>query len=341
MMRLIGPLFLALVLAAVPGHADAHALDPGYLNLQKMPGAGWRVFWRKPAVQGQPMAIDARLPDTCSPAQATESRFDGIAWVSRWVAICPGGLGGQRIAITGLEATRTDVLVRIKGGGEGGKSATLTVRLTPDAPQFEVPRDLSTGQVFVSYLALGFDHILEGADHLLFVFALLVLIQSPWRLAGAITAFTVAHSITLALATLGVLRVPTPPVEAAIALSIVLLAVEILRRQTSGEQLAEKYPWIISFAFGLLHGLGFAGALSEIGLPAGDIPMALLAFNLGVEAGQLAFVAAVLALYAALRFGLPKLATGLRAPGAPGTVIMGYGIGTVSIYWLIERVAAF
>ncbi|MFT7595813.1 MAG: hydrogenase/urease accessory protein HupE [Paracoccaceae bacterium] len=337
MMQVIGPVLMALFLLGIPGHAQAHALDPGYLNLQKLPGTGWRVFWRKPDVQGQPMAIDARLPDACNPAQAGDARFDGVAWVTQWVAICPEGLAGQRIVITGLEATRTDVLLRI----EDGDAVSLTTRLTPDAPGFEVPQDLSTGQVFVSYLALGFDHILEGADHLLFVFALLVLIQSPGRLLGAITAFTVAHSITLALATLGVLRVPAPPVEAAIALSIVLVAVEILRRQSSGEQLAERYPWVISFAFGLLHGLGFAGALSQIGLPAGDIPMALLGFNLGVEAGQLVFVAAVLLLYAAARYGAPKLAAGFRAPGAPGTVVMGYGIGVVSVYWLAERVAGF
>lgn len=337
MIRIFAPVLMAFFLLGMSGPVGAHALDPGYLNLQKIPGDAWRVFWRKPTVQGKPMPIEAQLPASCSPAEGGAPRFDGVAWVAQWVAICPGGLAGKSIAITGLAATRTDVLLRI----EDADAISLTTRLTPGAPVFEVPADLSTGQVFTSYLALGFEHILEGADHLLFVFALLVLIQSPGRLVGAITAFTVAHSITLALATLGMLRVPAPPVEAAIALSIVLLAVEILRRRSSGEQLAEKYPWVISFAFGLLHGLGFAGALSQIGLPEGDIPMALLAFNLGVEAGQLAFVAAVLALYAVVRFGLPKLATGFRTPGAPGTIVMGYAVGMMSVYWLAERVAAF
>lgn len=319
--------------------ADAHALDPGYLEIQPLTGDSYRVFWRKPTVQGKPMAIDARLPDTCHPARADgEPQFDGAAWVAAWVATCPGGLAGRRIVIEGLEATRTDVLLRLSTRD----GAAQTVRLTADDTAYDVPRDLSGGQVFVSYLGLGFEHILEGLDHLLFVFALLVLIRSPGRLVGAITAFTVAHSITLALAALGWLTVPGPPVEAAIALSIVLLAVEILRqRDGGGDQLTQRFPWVVSFSFGLLHGLGFAGALAEIGLPQGDIPLALLAFNLGVEAGQLTFVAAVLAGYGMLKLLWPRLVALVRSPGAPGTVALGYGIGLISTYWLAERVAGF
>jgi len=334
---LFGLLLLALLLVGGGRMGEAHALDPGYLNLQNLSGDAWRVFWRKPAVKGAPMKIDLILPDNCTPQNGGVERFDGAAFVSQWVATCPGGLGNGRIQIKGLEATRTEVLIRI----EDAEHATLTVRLTPGKPWFDIPEDLSTGQVFASYLALGYAHILEGYDHLLFVFALLVLIGNPWRLVGAITAFTVAHSITLALATLGVLTVPSPPVEAAIALSIVLLAVEILRRRSTGDQLTEKYPWIISFSFGLLHGLGFAGALSEIGLPQGDIPMALLAFNIGVEAGQLSFVAAVLLVFVAMRAVWPKLVAAMHQPGAPGTTVMGYAIGAMSVYWLAERVAGF
>lgn len=343
MMRLGGLLLIALllagggVLAGGGDRAGAHALDPGYLNLQNLSGDSWRVFWRKPAVKGAPMAIDPILPANCLSRDGGTARFDGVAYVSQWVATCPGGLGGGRIVIDGLEATSTDVLVRV----EGGEAVALTVRLTRGEPGFDIPEDLSSGQVFTSYMALGFEHILEGFDHLLFVFALLVLIQSPGRLVGAITAFTVAHSITLALATLGVLTVPTPPVEAVIALSIVLLAVEILRRKNTGDQLTERHPWIISFSFGLLHGLGFAGALSEIGLPTGDIPMALLAFNVGVEAGQLTFVAAVLLAFVVGRVAWPRLVEGLHRPGAPGVKVMGCAIGAVSVYWLAERVAGF
>jgi hydrogenase/urease accessory protein HupE len=337
MMRALGLLLIAIAMIGTGRGVEAHALDPGYLNVQNLTGDSWQIFWRKPTVKGVPMAIDAHLPDQCDPAQGSAAQFDGAAWVTRWVATCPGGLAGQRIEIKGLEKTRTDVLIRI----EDSDGTMLTARMTPGKPYFEVPQDLSSGQVFTSYLALGFEHILEGFDHLLFVFALLVLIPSPRRLVGAITAFTVAHSITLALATLGVVSVPSPPVEAAIALSITLLAVEILRRRASGEQLTEKYPWIIAFSFGLLHGLGFAGALSEIGLPQGDIPMALLAFNIGVEAGQLSFVAAVLLGYQALRLALPRLAASLRQPGAPATNVMGYAIGIISVYWVAERVAVF
>lgn len=320
------------------GMAQAHALDPGYLQIQHLEGSAWQVFWRKPDVSGVPMAIDANLPTNCAPRRAEgEPQFDGAAWVSQWVAVCPEGLAGHPIVIEGLEATQTDVLIRISGI----EDQSLTRRLTADQTEFVVPATMTGWAVFADYVALGFDHILEGLDHLLFVFALLVLIRDPWRLVGAITAFTVAHSITLALATLGVIRVPSPPVEAVIALSIVLLAVEILRRRKGGDQLTERFPWLLSFGFGLLHGLGFAGALAEIGLPQGDIPLALLAFNLGVEAGQLAFVAVILLAFGALRWVAPKVTAVLRDPASHGTLVMGYTIGGIATYWLAERVAGF
>lgn len=326
-----------LILLGLNGPAQAHALDPGYLSLQQLSGDTWRVFWRKPTVGSAPMAIDARLPDSCTPAVGEDTQFDGKAWVSQWMTTCTGGLAGGKIVIEGLDQTRTDVLVRI----ENSDASVVTARLTSDAPGYDVPQNLSSGQVFLSYLGLGFDHILDGWDHLLFVFALLVLIGSPRRLVAAITAFTVAHSITLAAASLGVISVPSPPVEAAIALSIVLLAVEILRRGIGRAHLMETYPWMVAFLFGLLHGLGFAGALSGIGLPQGDIPLALLGFNLGVEAGQLTFVVVVLTAYLVLRRLVPALAHSLRAPRAAGTLALGYAIGAVSTWWLAERVAGF
>ena len=329
---------LCLALWSWVAMAQAHALDPGYLQVQHLDGEAWQVFWRKPTVSGTPMAIDAVLPPNCAPARAEgDPTFDGAAWVSQWVALCPGGLARQPIVIEGLEATRTDVLVRLSGP----EGQALSKRLTADQTSFVVPAQMSGWEVFTSYVALGFDHILEGFDHLLFVFALLVLIRDPWRLVGAVTAFTVAHSITLALATLDLIRVPSPPVEAVIALSIVLLAVEILRRRRGGDQLTERHPWLLSFGFGLLHGLGFAGALSEIGLPQGDIPLALLAFNLGVEAGQLTFVAAVLIGFALLRALVPRVAGVLRDPASGATLMMGYAIGGMATYWLAERVAGF
>lgn len=335
MARALALLLLALALLA-PVRAAAHALDPGYLSLQQTEAGAWRVFWRKPDVNGSPMAIDARLPDFCAPATGPAPGFDGSAWVARWVALCTAPLAGARIVIDGLDRTRTDVLVRIEQA-----DGTITARLTAADPVLEIPAVPSAAEVFVQYLGLGFDHILEGIDHLLFVFALLVLIRSPGRLVGTVTAFTVAHSITLALATLGLVSVPGPPVEAAIALSIVLLAVEIVKAGRGQPGLTASRPWIVAFLFGLLHGLGFAGALTEIGLPPGDVPLALLAFNLGVEAGQLVFVAAVLAAFALLRRAGPALAHALHRPGAAGTRALGYGIGCVSVYWLTERLAQF
>ncbi|MEV8466403.1 HupE/UreJ family protein [Fluviibacterium sp. DFM31] len=328
---------MALLLAVTPGGARAHALDPGYLSLENVTGQSWRVFWRKPDVSGRPMEVDAQLPAFCTPASGPTPYTDGKAWVSQWQANCSETLQGATILIDGLENTQTDVLLRL----QNADGTVITSRLTADVPAFEVPVQLSGLAVFWQYLVLGWEHILEGLDHLLFVFALLVLVQSPGRLLGAITAFTVAHSITLAAASLGLLSVPSPPVEAAIALSIVLLAVEILKQGDGKPYLTANAPWIVAFLFGLLHGLGFAGALSEIGLPSGDIPLALLAFNLGVEAGQLTFVAGVLAVFVVLRRMVPALARTLHAPGAPGTKLLGYAIGGVSVIWLTERVAGF
>jgi HupE / UreJ protein len=183
------------------------------------------------------------------------------------------------------------------------------------------------------YLVLGVEHILLGIDHLLFVLGLLLIVRGPWQLFKTITAFTLAHSLTLALATFGVVTLPPRPVDAAIALSIVFLAAEILRGRQGRVGLTHRFPWLVAFGFGLLHGLGFAGALAEVGLPAAEVPAALLFFNLGVEIGQLMFVAAVLSLrWAArsLQLGWPAWAEVLPA----------YAIGTLACFWLMERLAA-
>lgn len=337
MISICRALLAGLLLMLSVGSATPHALEPGYLEIRQLAGTTWQAFWRRPDVNGGPMRIDAALPRTCTPEKGEAPRYDGSAWVVAWVAECPDGLQGGNITILGLETQRTDVLVRI----HPVDLASSTVRLTPDQTVFVVPAALSTGQVFTSYLGLGFEHILEGWDHLLFVFALLLLIRSPGRLVGAITAFTVAHSITLALAALSHVSVPGPPVEACIALSIVFLAIEVLKRDESESRLSERSPWIVSFSFGLLHGLGFAGALTEIGLPQSDVPVALLAFNVGVELGQLAFVAGVMVTIVILRAILPSVTRYFRDATSQGTAVMGYAVGCVGLFWLVERVSGF
>lgn len=337
-MRWLRACLLLICLPLVWAHeARAHALDPGFLDLRQIDEQAWQVFWRKPDVQGDPMLIDARLPETCTPARGGVPRSDGSAWVSHWTAICTGGLAGQTLTIEGLELQATEVLVRV----QPQEGAPLIHRLTPDAVRFTLPDQQSSLAVFQTYGVLGFNHILAGLDHLLFVFALVLLIPNRGHLIGAITAFTVAHSITLALAALGHLSIPGPPVEAIIALSIVFLAIELLKREEGAPRLSERAPWIVAFAFGLLHGLGFAGALREIGLPDADVALALLAFNLGVEAGQLAFVAVVLTAGFALRKLVEVAGEIPEKLQTAGTVTAGYAIGGIATIWLAERLSAF
>jgi len=330
-------LIVAVLLAALPGRAPAHALEPGFLEIAPLAGEDWRVTLRKPQVRGRPMAIDAVLPESCTPRRGPEPVFDGRAFVAGWVATCAEGLGGGTIAIDGLGDTRTDVLVRYTlAAGEPPQ----TRRLTPDAPAFAVPPPRGPLARFAGYFGLGVDHILAGLDHLLFVLALLLLIRQVRPLVAAITSFTVAHSVSLGAATLGWIVVPGPPVEAIVALSIVILAAELAQPPGRGLRLTERYPWTVAFGFGLLHGLGFARALIELGLPQGDVPLALLAFNLGVEAGQLMFIAAVLAAGLFLS-RLLRAAAPLLAPGSPGLRIAAYAIGTLATVWMFDRVAGF
>jgi len=241
------------------------------------------------------------------------------------------------LQIEGLEKTRTDVLVRY----QLNTGDTRSQRLTPDVTSFVLSGDPTQLEVAATYLPFGIEHILGGIDHLLFVFALMLLIANGWRLIGAITAFTVAHSLTLAAATLDLISLPSPPVEAVIALSIMFLASELLQRRRGQTRLSERYPWAVSFSFGLLHGFGFAGALQEIGLPQGEIPLALLSFNLGVEAGQLGFVVVVLALYWTLKRLAPALIAAINTPGAHAATISAYAIGGVSAYWFLDRLTGF
>jgi hydrogenase/urease accessory protein HupE len=334
-MRVWVAAFFALVMTWLPVQPVlAHALQPGYLEISHLGAETYRVFWRKPDVKGKAMALEAILPDTCTPSTGPAPRFDGTAWIASWSATCTGGLAGGQITIGGLEHTQTDVLVRYPSS----TGTALTQRLTPDVTSFEVQSDPDVWTVIGSYFYLGLEHILGGFDHLLFVLALLLLIRDRWRLVGAITAFTLAHSITMAAATLGYVSLPGPPVEAVIALSIMFVASELLKRDPGTPRFSELYPWTVSFLFGLLHGFGFAGALADIGLPPGDVPLALLSFNLGVEAGQLLFIAVILvAGYTLKRLLEPR---GLLPPKVRMNVSWGSAqlIGIMAAFWLIERV---
>jgi hydrogenase/urease accessory protein HupE len=247
------------------------------------------------------------------------------AEIKRWtIATGPRGLEGWEVAVHGLQTTMVDVLVRV--AFVDGRVVTRLLR--PEAPSFVLGK-ADAGPPAGGYFVLGVEHILLGIDHLLFVLALVLIVRGAGPLVKTITAFTVAHSITLGLATLGVVHVPSAPVEAVIALSIVFVASEILRRGERG--LTERAPWLVAGSFGLLHGFGFAGALSQVGLPLNDIPLALLFFNLGVEAGQLAFVAVTLGVIPSLsRVRLPEW-----APLLPP-----YAIGGVAMFWVIQRTAS-
>ncbi len=275
--------------------AFAHEVRPAYLELRQTGPETYDALWKVPG-QGEDLRLGlyVELPAGCTNVTEPRGSMVNNAFTERWTVKCAGGLTGGTIHIAGLSATMTDVLVRL----ERLDGTTQVTRLTPSAPSFVVEAAPGALEVARTYLVLGVEHILLGIDHLLFVLALLILVKGTRRLIATVTAFTLAHSLTLAGATLGFVHVPGPPVEAAIALSIVFVAAEIVHSRQGKTGLTERFPWIVAFTFGLLHGFGFASALSEVGLPQSAIPVALLFFNVGVEIGQLLFIASVFAVMA-------------------------------------------
>jgi hydrogenase/urease accessory protein HupE len=326
------------VLATQPARSDE--LRPGYLELRQISAGTYSLLFKIPA-RGEDLrlAIYVNLPEGTQDVRAPQASFSDGTYVERRSIRRDGGLVGQGVSIEGLSATSTDVLVRV----ESLAGAIQTERLSPTRTAFVVQATPGAGEVAATYLRLGVEHILFGFDHLLFVLALVILVRDWRRVAVTVTAFTIAHSMTLAAATLGFVHVPGPPVEAAIALSIMLVAVEILNARHGKPSLTARLPWLVAFSFGLLHGFGFAGALAEVGLPQHAIPVALLFFNVGVEIGQLVFVAAVLSIMWLLR----QAASWLSEPALVKRafdrldVTIAYGIGVVAAYWLIERTTAF
>lgn len=313
--------------------AGAHETRPAYLEVRETGPGQYSVLWRTPVLSGMRLPVVLKFPEDVR--NLTEPVVQELAdsLVERWVVEAESGtLAGKRIEFVGLQATITDVLVRVQML-DGTYSTTL---VKPSQPWIEISASKGPLGVAGAYLIHGIEHILFGIDHLLFVLALVLIVRSYRVLLFTITSFTIAHSITLALATLGLVHVPGPPVEAAIALSILLVAVEIVRLERGQSGMTARWPWVVAFSFGLLHGFGFAGALTAIGLPQSDVPLALFTFNVGVEIGQLAFIGAVLGVITLTkRIKVNLIFSRYALPVAT------YTIGAFAAFWFIERLAAF
>lgn len=330
-MTRIGSITALLLLAGGLPTAGAHEMRPGYLEVRETTADTCDVLWKVPARgEDERLSLHVRFAEDVTVSTDPDGMFGGGRHLQRMRLERPGGLTGTTVTIDGLSETYTDVLLRL----ERLDGTELVARLTPDQPAYVIEAAPGPGQVAWVYFVLGVEHILLGIDHLLFVVALLLIVSGWKKLVGTITAFTLAHSVTLALATLGYVNVPGPPVEAIIALSIVFVAAEIVRGRQGQPGLTERAPWLVAFTFGLLHGFGFAGALSDVGLPASSIPLALLMFNVGVELGQLMFVGVLVSGHLLLR---------RRNTVTPTWTWMvpTYVIGGVAAFWLIERTIGF
>lgn len=320
-------LFAAAAQLAAPARLFAHALAPSLLEVRESGAGRAVVVWKQPAAQPMGIVLRPVLPAGCRALGAASRSREELSLVERWEADCGRSLVGQTLGIGGIEDSQSDVLLRLVLAD--GRS--IRHILNAARPAFVVPEREGKGQVAASYGRLGVEHILSGFDHLLFVLGLVLLVGGGARLLWTVTSFTFGHSVTLALAVLGFVDVPQRSTEAAIALSIYVLAIDLARPERA--TLLRRRPWLMAGAFGLLHGLGFAGALAEVGLPAADIPLALFAFNVGIEAGQVAFVALVLAAGALWR-RVP-----VRWPAAVAR-IPAYAIGSLAAFWFYERLAA-
>ena len=332
-MRRLGLLLLLGMGLALPAAADE--FRPAYLQLRQLDASTYEVLWKLPALdESTTLKLRPQFPPGTQAITPLRSSYAAGTAVQRWRVQVDGGLAGKAIEFPNLAASRIDVLVRV----ERSDGTAQVGRVLPLTPRFVVTASPGALEVAQTYTVLGIEHILTGFDHLLFVLALLILVQGTRRLIATITAFTLAHSLTLFAATLGWINVPGPPVEAVIALSIVFVAGEIVHARQGRPGLTQRRPWIVAFSFGLLHGLGFAGALAEVGLPPLSIPTALLFFNVGVEIGQLIFIALVLALVAIGRHLVARLQW--QAPGWWWRVPP-YAIGGIASFWVVQRLAAF
>lgn len=332
MTRWVALLLLALIL---PVAASAHEVRPALLELAETAPDEWRITWKQPVMGERALRLKPRLSNGWLDRAPLDEELTGTHYLRLWEIAAPASqLEGARISIDGLDKTITDVLLRIQPQ-QGDARDTI---LTRDNPAMVVRLERQGGLALPAYLGLGVEHILTGADHLLFVFGLILLVGAGWRLVSAITSFTLAHSLTLVASALGAINVPVQVIEALIAWSIVYAAFELIRSGQRGTGLAVRRPWLIALPFGLLHGLGFAGALAETGLPQDAIPTSLLLFNIGVEIGQLLFVGAVLLAMLAWRRLSPSLQQSLRPEMAHR--LAAYAMGCYASFLVFERTAA-
>ena len=327
-------LFLTMMIGALLSayKSVAHEIRPALLNMTETEPGWFEVMWKVPIFEGEVLDITPVFPEgfkmigipsnIITPGQVIQ--YFSVQYEGE------GDIAGKEIVIEGLSSLQIDVLVQLQLVDGSRYSAILK----PSATIYIFPKIGSKSEVAFSYWIMGIVHILSGFDHLLFVLALLLIVQNKWKLFKTITAFTLAHSVTLALATLGLVNVPPGPTEAVIALSIVFLAGEIMNIHKGKFSLTENYPWVVAMFFGLFHGLGFAGALTNIGLPQSEIPIALLMFNLGVETGQIMFLIAVLIVWAVIkRFNINWPVNAWKW--------MPYAIGSLAAFWTIERIVGF
>ena len=327
-------LLAMLCLLLVPAIAGAHEVRPAYFQIIQDGPRHYQVTWKQPAVGDMALRLAPRLSNGWLASPPRDQYASGSFLIRTWSIDAPGAdpLAGVTLGIDGLQQSITDVLVVVRlADGRGQESI-----IRPDSPHLQLSLAAANGLPVPAYLRLGIEHILTGIDHLMFVLGLLLLVGIRWRLVKAITAFTVAHSITLGASAIGLVTVPSSVIEALVALSIVFVASELIRSTHGQSSLTQRWPWMIAFTFGLLHGFAFAGALAEVGLPRDAIPLSLLLFNVGVEIGQLLFVGAAIAVILALRRlapHLPAIWARLTQP-APA-----YTIGSFAAFWFIQRVA--
>ncbi len=307
----------------------AHEARPAYLEIRETGPGRYELLWKTPVLSGMRLPVALRVPDAArTVGEPIVQELADSLLERRTVDAGPAGLAGKRIEFPGLQVTITDVLVRVQL--LDGRTWTTIVR--PSRPWIEIAADQTRMQLLGTYVVHGVRHIAFGPDHLLFVFGLLLIVKARWMLVKTITAFTVAHSITLAIATFGWAEAPVVPLNAAIALSIFFLGPEIVRSWRGETSFTIRHPWVVAFVFGLLHGFGFSSALTSAGLPRADLPAALLGFNVGVEIGQLLFVLLVLAVERAFR--LLQIRWPRWAEALPG-----YAVGTLGAFWTIQRTA--